>query len=351
MNGRIKRLRTLSFDAVPSISIERAVLETEFYLTHLGKYSMPVMRAKFFKYLCENKTIYLGTEELIVGERGPFPKAVSTFPELNCHTGEDLRVLNRRDMTPFKISEEDIERFEAQVLPAWEGKSMRDRVFDEVPDNWSAAYKAGFFPEFMEQRAPGHTTLDGTIYHKGMIGFKREIAQSRTRLDYLNEPEASDKAEQLKAMDIACDAVIIFAERHADLAVKMAQTEDNDARKKELLNIGRICRRVPAHAPGDFWEALQMYWFVHLGIITELNGWDAMSPGHLDQHLTPFYNKGLAEGTLDREKAKENPELLLGEAGQNRDLIQNRAYLIHAQESLQGFVFCHCQFLSGPASM
>jgi formate C-acetyltransferase len=305
MNERIKRLRTLSFEAVPSISIERAVLETEFYKDHFGKYSMPVMRARFFKYLCENKTIYLGPDELIVGERGPFPKAVSTFPELNCHTGEDLRILNNREMTPFSISEEDVERFETQVLPAWEGKSMRDRVFNEVPDNWSAAYKAGFFTEFMEQRAPGHTTLDGAIYHKGMIGFKREIAQSLAGLDFLNDPEASDKAEQLKAMDIACDAIIIFAERHADLADKMARTEDNDVRKKELLNIGRICRRVPAHAPRDFWEALQMYWFVHLGIITELNGWDAMSPGHLDQHLTPFYDKGLAEETLDRETAKE----------------------------------------------
>ena len=305
MNERIKRLRNLSFEAVPSISIERAVLETDFYKAHIGKYSTPVMRASFFKYLCENKTIYLGPDELIVGERGPFPKAVSTFPELNCHTGEDLRILNRRDMTPFSISGEDIKRFETQVLPAWEGRSMRDRVFDEVPDKWSAAYRAGLFTEFMEQRAPGHTTLDGTIYHKGMIDFKREITKSLAMLDYLNDPEASDKAEQLKAMDIACDAVIIFAVRHAELAAKMAQTEDNDVRKKELLHIGRICQRVPAHAPRDFWEALQMYWFVHLGIITELNGWDAMSPGHLDQHLTPFYNKGLAEGTLDREKAKE----------------------------------------------
>ena len=305
MNERIKRLRTLSFEAVPSISIERAVLETEFYKDHFGKYSMPVMRARVFKHLCENKTIYLGPDELIVGERGPFPKAVSTFPELNCHTGEDLRILNNRDMTPFSITEEDVERFETQVFPAWEGKSMRDRVFNEVPDNWSVAYTTGFFTEFMEQRAPGHTTLDGAIYHKGMMGFKSDIAQSLDRLDFLNDPEASEKAEQLKAMDIACDAVIIFAERHADLADKIAQTEDNEVRKRELLHIGRTCRWVPAHAPRDFWEALQMYWFVHLGIITELNGWDAMSPGHLDQHLTPFYHKGLAEETLDRETAKE----------------------------------------------
>ena len=305
MNERIKRLRQQSVEAVPSISIERALLETKFYQAHLGKHSAPVMRAMFFKYLCEKKTIYIGKDELIVGERGPVPKSVPTFPELTCHTGEDLKILNNRDMTPFKISEEDINIYETQVIPYWRGRSMRDRVFEQVPDEWSAAYKAGLFTEFMEQRAPGHTTLDDVIYKKGMLDFKQEITQSILSLDYLKDPEASDKAEMLKAMEIAIDGAIIFAERHADLAEKRAQTEEDRIRKEELLSIARVCHRVARHAPRDFWEALQMYWFVHLGTITELNGWDAMNPGHLDQHLTPFYEKGIADGTLDREKAKE----------------------------------------------
>ncbi len=305
MNERIKRLRQQSFEAVPSISIERALLETEFYKAHLGKHSTPVMRAMFFKYLCEKKTLYIGKDELIIGERGPVPKSVPTFPELTCHTGEDLKILKNRDMTPFKISEADINIYKTQVLPYWKGRSMRDRVFDQVPEEWSAAYKAGLFTEFMEQRAPGHTTLDDMIYKKGMFDFKQEIAQSISSLDYLNDPEASDKAETLKAMEIACDAAIVFAERHADLAEKLALTEEDEVRKEELLNISRVCHRVSTHAPRDFWEALQMYWFVHLGTITELNGWDAMNPGHLDQHLTPFYKKGIADGALDHEKAKE----------------------------------------------
>jgi formate C-acetyltransferase len=290
---------------VPSISIERALLETEFYKENFGKYSTPVMRAMFFNYLCKKKIIYIGQDELIVGERGPEPKSVPTFPELTCHTGEDLKILNNRDMTPFKISDADINIYETRVLPYWKGRSMRDRVFGQVPEEWSAAYKAGLFTEFMEQRAPGHTTLDDIIYKKGMLDFKQEIAQGMSSLDYLNDPQASDKAEQLKAMDIACDAAVIFAQRHADLADKSAQSEKDALRKEELLNIARVCRRVPLHAPGDFWEALQMYWFVHLGTITELNGWDSMSPGHLDQHLTPFFEKGLADGTLDHEKARE----------------------------------------------
>ncbi len=196
MNARIKRLREQSFEAVPGISIERALLETEFYKEHSGKYSAPVTRAMFFKYLCEKKTIFIGQDELIVGERGPKPKSVPTFPELTCHTGQDLKILNNRDMTPFKISEADINIYETQVLPYWKGRSMRDRVFGQVPEEWSAAYKAGLFTEFMEQRAPGHTTLDNIIYKKGMLDFKQEIAQSISSLNYLDDSKASDKAEQ-----------------------------------------------------------------------------------------------------------------------------------------------------------
>jgi formate C-acetyltransferase len=106
-------------------------------------------------------------------------------------------------------------------------------------------------------------------------------------------------------MDISCDAAILFAERHADLAEKMADEETDPQRKAELLKIASVCRHVPAHAPRDVQEAIQMYWFVHLGTVTELNGWDCMNPGHIDQHLYPFYQKGLADGTMTREKAKE----------------------------------------------
>ena len=138
-----------------------------------------------------------------------------------------------------------------------------------------------------------------------MLDFKREISEVLAELDFLNDPEATDKAEELKAMDISCDAAILFAERHAKLADEMAREESDTRRRAELQTIARVCRRVPAHAPGDFREALQIYWFVHLGTITELNGWDAMSPGHLDQHLYPFYKMGLEDGTLDRETARE----------------------------------------------
>ena len=305
MNERIKRLRDESFEAHPSISIERAVLETEFYKENDNKYPMPVMRALNFKNLCEKKTIYIGKDELIVGERGPKPKAVSTFPELTCHSREDLEILNLRKQQNYTVDPKDIEIYEEKVIPFWRGRCMRDKLYARKPENWTNLYEAGTFTEFGEQRALGHTALDGLIYKQGMLDLKKKIAEARAKLDYLNDPEATAKDEQLQGMDISCDAVIIFAERHAELAEKMAAGESDPKRKAELLKIADVCRWVPAHAPRDFWEAVQMYWFVHLGTITELNGWDAMSPGHLDQHLAPFYEKGVKEGTLDREAAKE----------------------------------------------
>lgn len=305
MNARIQRLRKSSVEAEHTLSIERALIQTEFYKENYGKFSIPVLRALTFLEICKKKKIYLGDDELIVGERGPKPKSVPTFPELTCHSVEDFHVLNTREKQRYTISDEDIEIYAQEVIPYWQGRTIRERIFSFVPPEWQAAYEAGLFTEFMEQRAPGHTALDGKIYKKGMLDFKKDIAEQIEKLDYLNDPDATDKAEQLKAMDISCDAAILFAERHADLADELAKKEKDPQRVAELNRIAEVCRWVPANAPRDFWEAIQMYWFVHLGTITELNGWDAMNPGHFDQHLTPFYEKGIAEGKMTREQAKE----------------------------------------------
>jgi formate C-acetyltransferase len=305
MNERIQRLRKLSVETDPSLSIERALHETAFYKENYGKHSTPMLRALNFLDHCQKKTLYIGDGELIVAERGPQPKAVPTFPELTCHSVEDFHVLNTRDQQRYFISDEDVETYAREVIPYWQGKTIRERIFSHVPDEWRAAYEAGLFTEFMEQRAPGHTALDGQIYGKGMLDYKAQIAAEIESLDYLNDPEATDKAEELKAMDVSCDAVIVFAERHADLADKMAASESDPQRIAELQKISEVCRWVPTNAPRTFHEAIQMYWFVHLGTITELNGWDAMNPGHFDQHLSPFYEAEIAAGALTREQAKE----------------------------------------------
>ncbi len=305
MNERIRRLRQESISTPATLTIERALIETEFYKENFGKMPTCVLRARNFYEICRRKTIYIGKDELIVGERGPKPKAVPTFPELTCHSVEDLHTLNERELQPYLISQEDIDTYERVVIPYWRGRTQRERIFSHVSPEWEEAYHAGVFTEFMEQRAGGHTAMDGKMYRRGLLDCKELIAKTRASLDYINDPEATDKEQELEAMAISCDAAILFAERHAALAEKMAAEESDPQRKRELLKIADVCHWVPAHAPRDLQEAIQMYWFVHLGTVTELNGWDSMNPGHIDQHLYPFYKQGIEEGTLTRDQAKE----------------------------------------------
>jgi formate C-acetyltransferase len=305
MNERTRRLREQSLASRPSISAERAELLTAFYQREQGKHSVPVMRALAFRYLCEHKTIWIGEGELIVGERGPEPLAVPTFPELTCHSPEDLEILDQREKTSYEVAPDVVNTYRETIVPYWQGRSLRDRIFPLLPTEWHDAYAAGVFTEFMEQRAPGHTVADGKIYRKGLRDLQTEIDASIASLDFASDPEALSRREQLTAMHIAAEATILFANRHATHARTLASNCPDSRRRDELISIADICERVPAEAPQTFHEALQSYWFHHLGVISELNGWDSFNPGHLDQHLFPYYERELAANQLDRDGARE----------------------------------------------
>ncbi len=306
MNERIQLLRSQSRNAQPTLSIERAKLITDFYKSgQVERVSIPVARAKAFKYLLENKEICINARELIVGERGEKPKATPTYPEICCHTLKDLSILDSREKISFKVTSETKTITKEEIIPFWKGRSIRDRIFSEVDANWMSAYEAGIFTEFMEQRAPGHTVADGKIFAKGFNDFKNEIKTSMKKLDFIYDPDALDKREQLKAMEIAADAIIAYAKRHAEKALELAEKEYDSKRKKELKLIAKICSKIPAEAPTNFYEALQHYWFIHLGVISELNTWDSFNPGRLDQHLYPFYKQEVETGKLSAEEAKE----------------------------------------------
>jgi pyruvate formate-lyase/glycerol dehydratase family glycyl radical enzyme len=306
MTKRVKRLRKQSVETKPYVSSERAELLTAFYRSgEAQKVSVPVGRALALRYLVEHRTIYIGEGELIVGERGPAPKATPTYPELCCHSLEDLRVMATRERTPFAVSDAVREVYAEKIIPFWTGKTIREKLFAGMAPAWRDAFDAGVFTEFMEQRAFGHAILDDKIYHQGFLDFRERIAARRAEIDWLADPRAYDQDEELKAMAICCDAVIRLAERHAEKARELAEAQSDHARRAELARIAEICSRVPAHAPRSFHEALQCYWFVHLGVITELNTWDSFNPGRLDQHLWPSYRQELEAGTLTRDQAKE----------------------------------------------
>ncbi len=302
---RVRKLRAQSENSAPAISLERALLVTEVYRQNYGQVSPPLLRALTFKHLMENKTICINDGELLVGERGPGPQATPTYPELCCHTLDDLAVISERKKISFKVSEEVKKVQQEEIIPYWKGLSMRQKIFDNMSQAWLDCYQAGLFTEFMEQRAPGHTVADDKIYRTGMLDLISRIKVKLAELEKGDDPNSAAKEDQLQAMAICAEALIRFAERHAELAEEKARSEKDSFRKAELLEIARVCRQVPANAPRNMWEALQYYWFVHLGVITELNTWDAFCPGRLDQHLEPFYRQDLADGNLDRERARE----------------------------------------------
>ena len=271
MTERIRKLREQSLNAENRISAERALLITEFYQSGIADAEpVPVQRALAFKYILEHKYICVNEGELIVGERGPAPKATPTYPEICIHSLQDLEILNDRPKVSFKSDE-----------------------------------TAGVFTEFQEQRAPGHTALGIKMFRTGLLDLKEEIAESLAKTDLVNDPEGVDKRDELRAMDIVCDAMIRYAERYAERLEELAAEEKDPVRKKELEKMAAICRRVPAHAPTTVHEALQHYWFIHLGVVTELNPWDSFNPGRLDQSLYPLYKKQLEEGTVTQEEVYE----------------------------------------------
>jgi formate C-acetyltransferase len=305
MPDRVKRLREQSLAAEPTLTTERAELVTSVYECELPGGSTRLLRARVFSHLLAHKQIYIGEGELIVGEKGPFPKGAPTYPELCCHSLRDLEVLNSRPKVWYRVSEGAKRIYAERIIPFWQGRSMRDRIFAEMTPEWRDAYEAGVFTEFMEQRAPGHTVADDKIYRKGMLDFKREIQAALAQLDFERDPLALDKKEELEAMALCADALIFFARRHAQKARELAQSHPDPKRRRELQRIAQVCEWVPAHAPRDLWEAIQYYWFVHLGVTCELNTWDSFSPGRLDQHLFPFYKRGLEDGSLTIDDARE----------------------------------------------
>ena len=307
---RTKKLRKQSLDTQPFITIERARLMTEGYKKYEGSVEIPVLRALAFKHYMENRTLCINEGELIVGEKGDSPQSTPTYPELCCHTMEDLDIMDRRDIISFKVSDDVKKIHEEEIIPFWKNRQIRAKIVNSMEKEWLDCYENGVFTEFMEQRAPGHTVCGGEIYKKGFKDFKQEIIDEIEKLDFVNDKDAYDKKAQLEAMSIACDAIMIYGKRYAEYARELAQKETDENKKKDLLLIASNCDVVPANKPQTFHQAVQMYWFVHVGVTTELNIWDAFSPGRFDQHLNPFYENDINENRIDRDNAKEILECL-----------------------------------------
>ena len=305
INERIKKLRDQSVTAKVKVSVERAKLITDFYRANAPKtVSYPVLRALAFKCLMENCSLTVEEGQLIVGIRGTGPQEVPTYPEICVHTLDDFETLANRENMPFEVDDLTRKIYAEEVIPFWQNYAMRDIIFQSLPREWIDAYEAGIWTEFMEQRAPGHTSGGSRVFQTGVLEIKKRIVEKMQELSP-GDSDYFEKMEELKAMDIAADAIMIYARRYATELKKIAQEEPNPSRRAELLQMAEICEKVPAHAPETFWEALQHYWFIHVGVTYETNPWDSFTPGRLDQHLYPFFVRDIEEGRLTRDRARE----------------------------------------------
>ncbi len=295
MTSRSMKLKQMMLDSEPTISSERAVLFTEYSKENWSKPTM-LRFAGAFAHVLENLTIRIEPEELIVGNMGPTPRSCQVFPEYSWKWIEDeLDRFGRRRTERFLLSEED-KRNLRDVFKFWKRKSTAEIAGTVMPKESVHASKAGLFTIGAPGTGIGHVIVDyEKVLRIGLGGILSEIE--------------GKKSDYYEAVRTEISAVIRFAERFSQLAKELAGKESDEARKGELLEIARICKKVPAEPAETFQEALQSFWFIHLLIQTESNG-HSMSTGRFDQYVYPFYQSDIKSGQISSECALELLEVL-----------------------------------------
>ncbi|MGI5971651.1 MAG: glycyl radical protein [Oscillospiraceae bacterium] len=311
LTKRAKALRARML-TTPEVCVERGLYMTESYKETEG-YPHVIRRARALEKILSCMGIRIEKGELIVGCHTSKIRGGALLPEISAEwILKEMDTVSTRDWDKYKPLSEEEKRCLLDYVPYWRGKSLNDQMKMAIPEeimklDHVAVSSAGF------SENGHHFAHVAADYEKllkiGINGMKREIEAEYASL----RPEKFEdihKRHLLDSMLICFDAVISFAERHAKLAEEMAAKTEDEEWKNELLEISRICRKVPAQPAGTFYEALQSCWFVFVALMIE--GWGAgMSLGRADQYLYPYYKNDLTNGVLDETGAHELLCLLL----------------------------------------
>lgn len=310
---RVNRLRDQYWNFPPKIDIERAEVYTRVYQENEAE-DVIVKRAKAFKTYFEERTIEIFPDELIVGTLGKEPRSAVICPEICwAWTKRELDTMDKRPQDPYAISEEDREKLRNKIFPYWEqGRSMEDYFLAHATDEIkNISYQTNIiFPDNNTAAGAGETAADfeGTVLKKGFRAVKEDAQAKYDELD-VEDITTFDKRQFYKSIMLACDSVHVLSERYADKAFKKAGTETDPKRKSELLEIARICRKVPWEPADTYHEAIQAMWFVQIMLYTEETA-AAYCMSRVDYVLYPYYKKDLEKGTLTKDKALELMECL-----------------------------------------
>ncbi len=303
LTPRMEAFREAVLNKKPYICAQRAMLVTEAYERH--KNQPPVMkRALMLKNILEKMSIYIEEETLIVGNQAASNKDAPIFPEYTLDfVIDELDTFEKRDGDVFYITEETKEKLRS-IAPFWENNNLRARGGALLPDEVSVFMETGFFGmEGKLNSGDAHLAVDyRTVLETGLKGYEDRVRKIRSELD-LCVPENIDKNCFYKAVLIVIRAVRDFARRFALLAREKAQTAGG-VRREELLEIARICDKVPYEPARTFREAAQAVWFIQLILQIESNG-HSLSYGRFDQYMYPYYRRDLENGNITPDQAVE----------------------------------------------
>ena len=304
LTPRMMAFREEVLDEKPYIDAERAVLTTEAYKENQNQPRVMV-RALMLEKILANMSIYIEDKTLIAGNQATKNTNAPIFPEYTMKfVMDELDLFEKRDGDVFYITEETKNQLR-EIAPYWENNNLRARGEALLPDEVSVFMETGVFGmEGKLNAGDANLAVDyEQILAKGLKGYEERVKKYRSDLDLTN-PDSIDKNVFYKAVLITLKAVHNFALRYSKLAATMAQQEANAERKAELLEISRICGKVPYEPASSFREAVQAVWFIQLILQIESNG-HSLSYGRFDQYMYPYYAADIAEGKLTKEEALE----------------------------------------------
>ena len=303
LSSRMNHFRESVLTKKPYIDAERALLATEAYKEHQNQPST-VKRALMLQNILEKMSIYIEEDTLIVGNQASSNRDAPIFPEYTMEfVLNELDLFEKRDGDVFYITEKTKEDLRS-IAPFWENNNLRAKGWALLPDEVSVFMETGFFGmEGKLNSGDAHLAVDyGQMLKEGLKGYKERTLKEKAALD-LTIPESLDKYQFYKAVLIVIDAVKTFAERFSALAKEKAETAD-PKRRAELLEISRICGKVPYEPAETFQEAIQATWFIQLILQIESNG-HSLSYGRFDQYMYPYLKADLDKGTITEDQAVE----------------------------------------------
>lgn len=301
---RIKRMVDHLFAKMPEIEAARAQLITQSYQATEGQPTV-IRKAKAFEHILKHLPIIIRPEELIVGSTTLAPRGCQTYPEFSYEWLEaEFDTVATRSADPFYISEDTKKKLK-EANAYWKGKTTSELATSYMAPETLRAMEHNFFtPGNYFYNGVGHVTVHyDQVLELGLKGIKEKARKEMADCSF-GDANYAAKMTFLEAVLISCDAVITYAKRYAILAASMAERETNAIRKKELLEISRICDRVPENPAQSFQEACQSFWFIQQLLQVESSG-HSISPGRFDQYMYPFYEKDIRAGKLTREYAQE----------------------------------------------